>query len=101
MPSLKDQLKPNPGDFTCPHCKVEMQKRMSMTGGGAELRKGLIMVCSACANVSVLGDNSLHPMTKAEFDALEMPTKAALARCALEIKKRGGEWNPYSGNGKK
>lgn len=93
---------PNPTDFKCPNCQVEFPKRMSMTGrGDGQLHKGLIMVCSECAGIAVLGDTSLHPMTAAEFAALDMPTKRALVITRTEIEKTikaGGKWSPYGGN---
>ena len=81
-----------------------MPKRMTMLGDG-KMRKGQIWVCSNCCNVSVLGDNDLHPMTKPEFEAFPKPIQAAIARTVIEIKRRidgGGSWDPFSttkGNG--
>ncbi len=75
---------------------------MSMTGhGNGELRKGTIMVCSECAAISVLGDSNLHPMSKEEFLALDVPSKRALVITRTEIEKTikaGGKWSPYEEN---
>ncbi len=92
----------NPSDFKCTSCGVAFPKRMSMTGqGDGQLRKGTIMVCSECAAISVLGDSNLHPMAKAEFEALPMPTKRALVITKTQIEgviKDGGVWNPNTPN---
>jgi len=95
------KLDKNPGDFKCPNCHVEMPKRMSMTGASGGLRKGLVIVCSNCAGISVLGDTELHPMSKAEFIALDERSKRALVITRTEIEKKitaGGTWDPYSKN---
>lgn len=94
---IKDRLKDNP-DFRCCHCGVEMPKRMSMTGGDGALRRGLLLVCSQCGHVSVLGDSSLHPMTKEEFLALDNQTKTKLLAVAQGVKhlvESGGIWSPF------
>ena len=97
-----NKLVSNPTDFKCTSCGVEFPKRMPMRGiGDGQLHKGMIMVCSECASVSVLGDTALHPMTAEEFKALDTPTKRALVITRTEIEKTikgGGKWSPYSPN---
>lgn len=99
---MSGKLISNPSDFKCPNCNVEFPKRMSMTGrGDGKLHKGLIMVCSECAGIAVLGDTTLHPMTKEEFTALDQTTKRALFITRSEIEKTikaGGKWSPHEKN---
>ena len=92
----------NPSDFKCPNCQADFHKRTNMTQrGDGKLHKGLIMVCSECAGISVLGDTTLHPMTKEEFTALDQVTKIALFITRSEIEKTikaGGKWSPHEKN---
>ena len=92
----------NPSDFKCPNCQADFHKRTRMTNrSDGKLHKGLIMVCSECAGIAVLGDTTLHPMTKEEFVALDMVTKRALVITRTEIEKTikaGGKWSPHEKN---
>ena len=92
----------NPSDFKCPMCNAEFPNRTSVSGrGDGQLHKGTIMVCSECSGISVLGDTNLHPMTAAEFKALDQPTKRSLYITKTEIEctlKAGGKWSPNAKN---
>lgn len=81
---------------------MPLPKRMSMTNPeGGKLTKGLIIVCSACGGTAVLGDSDLHPMTPAEFQALDPRSKRALVITRTEILatiKAGGKWSPFEKN---
>lgn len=95
--NVKDKIRDNPKDWICCHCKAPMQKRMA-TSGSADLRPGLLVICGQCGRVNVLGDSSLHPLTKSEFMALDEPTRRSLLITAQGIKQlveSGGSWNPY------
>lgn len=97
--TIRDQIKQNPSDFKCAHCNQPMPNRMSMTGGKAEMRKGMLMVCASCGNVSVLGDTNLHPMTKEEFLRLDMDTRKKLVMVAKGVRQlvqAGGSWSPFT-----
>lgn len=94
--NVKDKIRDNPKDWICCFCKSPMQKRMATTGS-ADLRTGLLIVCSSCGRVNVLGESSLHPLTKSEFMALDEPTKRALLITAKGVKQlveSGGTWHP-------
>ena len=97
-PQIKDQIRPNPRGLQCYKCKSDFPKRVGMIGSN-KLEKGLIFVCSVCANVSVLGDSQLQPLTKEEFDAYPKPKQAAIASTVNGIYARiatGKTWEPYS-----
>jgi len=97
MNEIKEQIRKNPKGFACPHCKFDFEKRFGIVGSN-DLQKGQIWVCANCANVSVLGDVDLHPLTKEEFEAFPKPKQVALASTVTKIKQRidaGSSWNPY------
>lgn len=92
----------NPEGFSCAACNVPFAKRMTMgKERDGKVKKGMIMICSACGTVNVLGDTSLHPMTKTEFNALPEITKRTIAIAHKEVVKHRGEWTPYANGNKK
>lgn len=86
-------------DISCVHCKIPFPKRMTMANGrDGQLHKGMIMVCSACGGVQILGDSSWRPLAKSDFDRLDGRSKLALVSVAKGLKERlaaGVEWSPY------
>jgi hypothetical protein len=97
-PQIKDFIRPNPkGAMICYKCKSEFEKRVGMIGNNA-LQKGLIMVCSVCGNVSILGDSDLRPLSKEEFDSFPKPKQMAIVSTMKGIMDRlatGQSWSPY------
>lgn len=83
----------------CVHCKIPFPKRMTMANGrGGVLHKGMIMVCSACGGVQILGDSDWRPLTQADFLALPQQSKVALVSVVKGLQSRlgaGKEWSPY------
>lgn len=96
---MNPQLGRLPTDFKCCRCQAPMLKGMSMLGHSRPvIRKGMIVVCSNCTTINVLGDSNLHPMSKQEFEGLTPQSQMAVKRTVFELRKRiesGGEWNPH------
>lgn len=100
MPDIKDlTIKHKKGEFACPMCKHEFPNTTTISGHHG-IKKGQIFICSHCAMPSVLGDTSLHPMTKEEFASYPKGQQVQIASAATNVKKRiadtGESFNPFS-----
>jgi hypothetical protein len=91
-----------PKDFKCCQCSIDLPAAMSMVGHKTpNVKKGMIIVCSACGAINVLGDSALHPMTKQEFLALPDTSKRAVTMTRQGILSKiqaGGSWSPHEKN---
>ena len=73
MANIPPQEKPFtvPDGLACPRCNQIIRNAQSVTpGGGNTFRKGLIIVCSQCAMITMVGDSKLLPMSKADIEKL-------------------------------
>lgn len=88
-----------PSGLQCPQCHADLPQAMSMVGHQqVQMRKGMIMVCSACATPLILGDTTFRPLSRAEFDRYPPQTKGTILATVNAIRqkvKKNGEWTPY------
>lgn len=73
MANIPPQEKPFtvPDNLPCPRCGQVIKNAQSVTPGGANtFRKGLIIVCSQCAMITIVGDSKLLPMSKEDIQKL-------------------------------
>lgn len=102
--SAEPQLTKLPSAINCPICKAPQAGAMSMVGHKQpRIRKGTVMVCSACATINVFGDSDLRPMTPQEFNRLDERSKSSIAviRQQLQARLQNGEpWNPKADGSK-
>lgn len=72
-----------PKGVECPRCKQVIEFGQAVTPGAANVfRKGLIMVCSSCALVCIVGDSKLVPMAIAQIKALpQVQQRQLMAVC--------------------
>lgn len=93
------QIHKCPPGLKCLHCGIPFPKRMSMTGpSDGKLKKGMIMVCSSCNGVMILGDSDWRPFTREDFNKLPQPVQRQLVITCAGLNKvlgAGKEWSPY------
>lgn len=88
-------------DTKCLKCGITIPKRVVMGHGDGKLKKGMVMVCSSCCTVMVLGDSEWHIMQEAEFKKLDPRTKLSIGHVIQSLMSRlksGASWNPYENN---
>ncbi len=77
-----------PEVLKCPNCEAEIDTAAGVTPGHSnQLRKGAVIVCSACAGILVVRDGGLGMMTKPEFEALDVMTKRSLGITVAKLKQ--------------
>lgn len=86
-------------DFECLRCKITIPKCVTMANAkDGKFHKGMIVICSNCTLIMVLGDSQWRPMSEKEFKSLPPQTQVQISTTVKGLRKRidaGGSWNPY------
>lgn len=82
-----------PKGVACPRCHQVIDTAQNVTPGSIGFHKGLIVVCSSCSLISVVGDSNLIPLSLADVKKLPPDTQRALLMTVKSIARHAAERN--------
>lgn len=87
-PAQPNQPSNLPQGFTCPMCQNVLPLGVSILGRkDVRVIKGMIVICSNCSGILILGDSKLMPMKKQDFDSRPEKVQELLKKAVAAVRR--------------